>query len=247
MRSLALEGSWAFSSRSPLADAGPAQAYPEKPIKLVVTWPPGGSADAIGRLVARRVDHRAGPDRLRRERRRRLRQHRHAAVRPLAARRLHAAAGHEHDQRREPGAVHEARLPSDRRLRADLAGRAVAEHPHRVGQLALQVAEGHRRGGQGQARQADLRIRRQRQLRAPERRAVQVGREDRRAARSRTRATRPRWSISSAARSTSCSTTVPSRTSRAERCVGWQSPPSSASPPCPTFRRSRSSAGPACS
>lgn len=26
--------------------------YPEKPIKLVVTWPPGGSADAIGRLVA---------------------------------------------------------------------------------------------------------------------------------------------------------------------------------------------------
>jgi tripartite-type tricarboxylate transporter receptor subunit TctC len=29
-----------------------AQAYPDKPIKLVVTWPPGGSADAIGRLVA---------------------------------------------------------------------------------------------------------------------------------------------------------------------------------------------------
>jgi len=29
-----------------------AQGYPEKPIKLVVTWPPGGSADAIGRLVA---------------------------------------------------------------------------------------------------------------------------------------------------------------------------------------------------
>jgi len=29
-----------------------AQAYPNKPIKLVVTWPPGGSADTIGRLVA---------------------------------------------------------------------------------------------------------------------------------------------------------------------------------------------------
>lgn len=29
-----------------------AQAYPEKPVKLIVTWPPGGSADAIGRLVA---------------------------------------------------------------------------------------------------------------------------------------------------------------------------------------------------
>jgi tripartite-type tricarboxylate transporter receptor subunit TctC len=31
---------------------GVAQTYPDKPIKLVVTWPPGGSADAIGRLVA---------------------------------------------------------------------------------------------------------------------------------------------------------------------------------------------------
>ncbi|NRF67781.1 tripartite tricarboxylate transporter substrate binding protein [Aquincola sp. S2] len=31
---------------------GSAQAYPDKPIKLIVTWPPGGSADAIGRLVA---------------------------------------------------------------------------------------------------------------------------------------------------------------------------------------------------
>ena len=29
-----------------------AQTYPDKPIKLLVTWPPGGSADAIGRLVA---------------------------------------------------------------------------------------------------------------------------------------------------------------------------------------------------
>ena len=29
-----------------------AQGYPDKTIKLVVTWPPGGSADAIGRLVA---------------------------------------------------------------------------------------------------------------------------------------------------------------------------------------------------
>ena len=27
-------------------------AYPDKPIKLVVTWPPGGSADAVGRQLA---------------------------------------------------------------------------------------------------------------------------------------------------------------------------------------------------
>jgi tripartite-type tricarboxylate transporter receptor subunit TctC len=36
-----------------LLPAGPAAAaYPEQPIKLIVTWPPGGSADAIGRQLA---------------------------------------------------------------------------------------------------------------------------------------------------------------------------------------------------
>ena len=34
-----------------LVPAQAQQAYPEKPIRLIVPWPAGGSADAIGRLV----------------------------------------------------------------------------------------------------------------------------------------------------------------------------------------------------
>ncbi len=52
MRSLAWKAVGLLFSLATLPMASPAQAYPEKPIKLVVTWPAGGSADAIGRLVA---------------------------------------------------------------------------------------------------------------------------------------------------------------------------------------------------
>ncbi len=40
----------AAASLSMVSTAG--AAYPEQPIRLVVTWPPGGSADAVGRLLA---------------------------------------------------------------------------------------------------------------------------------------------------------------------------------------------------
>src|SRR5688500_8658647 len=50
--------------------AGETPAWPTKPIRMVISWPAGGSADGVGRLVAERlskslgqpivVDNRAG-------------------------------------------------------------------------------------------------------------------------------------------------------------------------------------------
>lgn len=43
-----------------IAPAVHAQSYPERPIKLVVPWPPGGATDALGRLLAQRLTERLG-------------------------------------------------------------------------------------------------------------------------------------------------------------------------------------------
>ncbi len=42
------------------ADPGRAQTYPEKPIKLIVPYPPGGPIDTMARLVAQQLTARLG-------------------------------------------------------------------------------------------------------------------------------------------------------------------------------------------
>src|ERR671916_458604 len=38
----------------------PAQQYPIKPVRVVIPWPPGGSNDVVGRIVAQKLSETTG-------------------------------------------------------------------------------------------------------------------------------------------------------------------------------------------
>ena len=80
-----------------LALAGPpapaaAQTYPNRPITLVIPFPPGGSTSIVGRTVADKMSEIARPADRRRQPRRRRRHHRHPRGGEEHARRLHDPA-----------------------------------------------------------------------------------------------------------------------------------------------------------
>jgi tripartite-type tricarboxylate transporter receptor subunit TctC len=43
-----------------VAGAAVAQTYPVKPVRVVIPWPPGGSNDIVGRIVAQKLSELAG-------------------------------------------------------------------------------------------------------------------------------------------------------------------------------------------
>ncbi len=47
----------ALSSTSAIVQA---QAFPVKPVRIVVTWPPGGSNDVVARVLANRLTETLG-------------------------------------------------------------------------------------------------------------------------------------------------------------------------------------------
>jgi tripartite-type tricarboxylate transporter receptor subunit TctC len=44
-----------------------AQDYPARPVRIIVPFAPGGSADVFGRFIAQRLQDRAGPELRRRQ------------------------------------------------------------------------------------------------------------------------------------------------------------------------------------
>ena len=97
-----------------------ADEWPSRPVKIVVAFAPGGSADQFGRLMAAELSAALQAAILRREPAGQQRRHRIGAGRARGARRLYPA------DRRLRAASHRSRDQSEYRLRA-----AQGFHPYR--------------------------------------------------------------------------------------------------------------------
>ena len=150
-----------------------AQAFPNKPVRLVVPFPPGGPLDTVGRAHRAEADRGLGPERGRRQPAGRRRQHRRRPRRQGGARRLHGGDGRAVDPRGQPQPVREDALRRGQGLRADHAGRDHAERAGGQPVAAGQFGPRTHRLRQGQSRQARVRVGQQRQRRPPRRRALQ--------------------------------------------------------------------------
>ena len=50
----------AFAAAALYTTDASAQAYPSKPIRLIIPFPPGGSNDIVGRMIANQLGGRLG-------------------------------------------------------------------------------------------------------------------------------------------------------------------------------------------
>ena len=109
------------------ADASHAQAnYPNRPIQLVVTVPPGGAADLVARLIGAKLSDALGPTGRHQQSRRGRRHDRRRAGRQVGPGRLHAALEYDRDPRHRSAHLCEPAIRSGEGFFAGHPGREVA-------------------------------------------------------------------------------------------------------------------------
>ena len=161
------------ASRSLTSGAALAQSsYPNKPIRILVGFAPGGPSDIISRVVGAKMGEIMGDAVRHREQDRRRRRDRDPGRRALGARRLHALehAGR-HRRQRIPVEDHQIRVRQGHR-RGRAAGRD-RQHPGRQSHARHENRGRSRQARQGEARRAAVRDRRPRLGDAPHQRTVQ--------------------------------------------------------------------------
>ena len=158
-----------------------AQDYPTKPVRLIIPFPPGGSNDVVGRMIATQLSEQLGKQVIVDNRGRRRRRRRHRDRRERAEGRLHAA---DHLARARGQSV-ALQAPYDPIKSFTPIGHP-RQRPERAGgqsRAAGQFGEGAGRARQAEAGRPAIRLGRRRQLPASRRRAVQARGRRRHAAR----------------------------------------------------------------
>ena len=169
----ACAGSAAFCSRSPAsrsaaAPAAAQGAYPNRPIRVLIPYAPGGLTDVVARYYAEHLRKSLGQNVHGREQARRLRHHRHRGNGPRQARRLHHHGRQHLDQLPDAGAARQAHAHRLRPRRADhraarrRAGVLHGDHD----ELPAQDLRRVHRLRQGASGRRALRLRRHRRLSA---------------------------------------------------------------------------------